>query len=302
MATAITTANRDEWLAARRNFITASDAAAILGHSPWRGRIDVWAEKVGQGTPVEETERMRLGRLLEPAILARYAQDTGRLAEATVVANDTLYRSDKYDWLACTPDALVTKGGKMVGLAQAKATSSTASWPDGQPPIYYQIQAAIEMATMDAPWDDFPTLIAGSDYTCPRVERHAAAEDAILAELHEFWVRYVQTGTTPPPQTEADAKVWARMVPAQTKKIVSLPTSIIPTYQEWQEAKAQAALYEKRAKDLQATLLGAQGDAEVGVLPGIGMALKRTVVSVPEKVVKAYTFERFAAAKWKEQA
>jgi putative phage-type endonuclease len=295
MATVIQTTDRDGWLAARRRYLTASDAASVLGHSPWRSRLDVWLDKRGEAAPFDESERMRLGRLLEPAILRRYALDT----DLVVHPNDLLHASDAHPWIACTPDAIVMDSGKQAGLAQAKATSSVSSWPDGQPPIYYQIQAAVEMAVMDAPWDDFPTLIAGADYTCPRVERHAAAEDAILSELHEFWERYVVTGLTPPPASENDMKVWARLVPPVERKIVSLPADAVAAFDAWQSAKATAAAAEKQAKDLQAQLLAMQGDAEVGVIEARGMALKRATVTVPEKMVKGYTFERFTAAKWK---
>lgn len=295
MATAIQTTDRDGWLAARRRYLTASDAASVLGHSPWRSRLDVWLDKRGEAPPFEESERMRLGRLLEPAILRRYALDT----DLTVAPNDLLHASDKYPWIACTPDAIVLQDGKQVGLAQAKATSSVSSWPDGQPPIYYQIQAAVEMATMDAPWDDFPTLISGSDYTCPRVERHAGAEEAILSELHEFWERYVVTGCTPPPASEGDIKTWAKLVPAVERKIVSLPPDAVAAFDAWQERKAVAAAAEKEAKALQAQLLAMQGDAEIGVIAARGMALKRSTVVVGPKQTAGYTFEKYSAAKWK---
>jgi hypothetical protein len=295
MATAIQTADRDAWLAARRRYLTASDAASVLGHSPWRSRLDVWLDKMGQAEPFEETERMRLGRLLEPAILRRYALDT----DLTVVPNELLHASDKHPFLAATPDAIVLSGKEQAGLAQAKATSSVSSWPDGQPPLYYQIQAAVEMCVMNAPWDDFPTLIAGSDYTCPRVERHAGAEDAILSELHEFWERFVVTGQTPPPASEGDIKTWARLVPAQPKKIVSLPSEAVVLFDSYQQQKAIASAAEKESKAFQAQLLALQGDAEIGVIAERGMACKRSSVTVPAKQVNAYTYEKFAIAKWK---
>lgn len=294
-ATAIPTATREAWLAERAKRLTASDAAAVLGLSPWRSRLDVWLEKRGEGQPVEETERMRLGRLLEPAILRRYALD----CEGTVAPNETLYYSDAHPWLAATPDAIVRHGARAIGLAQAKATSSTSSWPEGQPPLYYQVQAAVEMAVMDMPWDDFPTLIAGADYVCPRVERHEGAEQRILDELHEFWTQYVEQGATPPPAGEGDLRTWAKLVPPQEKKVVSLPSHALPLYERWTERKAAAAAAEREAKEALATLMALQGDAQVGVLPGLGLAIKRTQVTVGEKVVPGYTYETQRVAKWK---
>ena len=296
---AVETASREAWLAARKNYITASDAAAVLGMSPWRSRMEVWQDKRGMGLPVEETERMRLGRLLEPAILRRYQDD----CDHKVHPNDQLYVADKVPFLAATPDAFVRNdAGTLVGLAQAKATSSTSGWHDGQPPIYYQVQAAVEMIVADAPWDDFPTLVAGSDYVCPRVERVASAEERILSELAEFWERYVIQGATPPPVSEQDIKVYSQMVPAIERKIISLPTEAATIYAAMRDAEKVAAAAEKEAKALKAQLLGWQGDAEVGVIPGTGMAMKRATVEVPAKQTAAYSFTRYSAAKWKGAA
>jgi len=295
---AVATTDREAWLAARRSYLTASDAAAVLGHSPWRSRLDVWREKVEGVSTVVESERMRLGRLLEPAILARYAEDT----TLRVAPNDQLHRAAAHPWLAATPDAFVYDAtGKLAGLAQAKATSSVAAWHDGQPPLYYQVQAAVEMVVADAPWDDFPTLIAGSDYTCPRVERHVAAEEAIIDALAEFWHRFVLPSTPPPPTSDGDIKTYLSMVPARQRSIISLPPAAVSLWEQMRLADAQAKIYDGRAKEAKAALLGLQGDAEVGVLPGTGYAMRRKVVEVGEKVTKPYTYQTYSVAKYKEK-
>jgi len=295
----VATSTREAWLKARTRYITASDAAEVLGMSPWRSRMEVWADKRGMGLPVEETERMRLGRLLEPAILRRYQDD----CDHKVHPNDQLYVADRVPFLAATPDAFVRDdAGTLVGLAQAKATSSTSGWHDGQPPIYYQVQAAVEMIVADAPWDDFPTLVAGSDYVCPRVERVASAEERILSELAEFWDVYVIGGKTPPPVSEQDIKVYSRMVPAVERKIISLPSEAATIYTAMREAEKVAAAAEKEAKALKAQLLGWQGDAEVGVIPGTGMCMKRSIVEVPAKQSQPYSFTKYQSAKWKGAA
>ena len=39
--------NREEWLQARRRGIGGSDAAAVLGLSPWKSNVRLWEEKTG---------------------------------------------------------------------------------------------------------------------------------------------------------------------------------------------------------------------------------------------------------------
>ena len=60
--------SRDEWLALRRLAIGGSDAAAICGASPYSSAIDVFADKLGLKEPVQESESMMLGNILEPHV------------------------------------------------------------------------------------------------------------------------------------------------------------------------------------------------------------------------------------------
>ena len=46
---------REEWLAYRRKGIGGSDAAAVLGISPFRTGVDLYYDKLGQ--PVEDDEQ-----------------------------------------------------------------------------------------------------------------------------------------------------------------------------------------------------------------------------------------------------
>lgn len=50
-------ATREEWLENRRFFLGGSDAAAILGLSPWRSNLDVWMEKTGRIIPADIGEK-----------------------------------------------------------------------------------------------------------------------------------------------------------------------------------------------------------------------------------------------------
>ena len=71
--------DRVEWLGLRRDGIGGSDAAGVLGRSPWSSRVSVFADKVMP--PVEEgdePERVYWGHAREPRIVARYAEKTGR--------------------------------------------------------------------------------------------------------------------------------------------------------------------------------------------------------------------------------
>ena len=61
----------------RQGYLGGSDAAAIIGISPFRSRLDVWAEKRGTAEPVVETPSMMLGLYMEPFIRAVHEAATG---------------------------------------------------------------------------------------------------------------------------------------------------------------------------------------------------------------------------------
>lgn len=61
-------------LASRREGITGTDIAAIIGVSPYRSAIDVWLDKTGQAPPFVGNVATQWGNALEPLLRADYEQ------------------------------------------------------------------------------------------------------------------------------------------------------------------------------------------------------------------------------------
>jgi putative phage-type endonuclease len=102
---------RELWLAGRRRGIGGSDAAAILGLSPWRTEMDVWLDKTGR-TDVEpeiiDPDRkflLELGQEMEKGIARLYTLKTGR--ELEPIPEHALLIHPKFPTLIGTPDRLV---------------------------------------------------------------------------------------------------------------------------------------------------------------------------------------------------
>lgn len=94
--------DRDHWLELRRGLITASDAAAITGDSPWESFDDVVRKKVtGQATEV--TQAMWFGTMREANNLTIFEAIT----RLECVLDGSLCVSDTYPYLGCTLDAYV---------------------------------------------------------------------------------------------------------------------------------------------------------------------------------------------------
>ena len=95
---------RRQWLAERVTGIGGSDAAVVLGLSPWKSRYELWAEK-SLAIPQDESEpspHLDLGNNLEAVVLRLLELRTGRHVEAAEAFK--LVRHPEHNWLFCTPD------------------------------------------------------------------------------------------------------------------------------------------------------------------------------------------------------
>src|SRR5258708_39003862 len=68
------TAPREEWLAARRQGITASEVAAVMGFSSWESPYSLFYRKTGDLPEQGDNEAMRLGRYLEDYVCQPFAE------------------------------------------------------------------------------------------------------------------------------------------------------------------------------------------------------------------------------------
>ena len=109
--------SRDDWLAQRRDYITATDVARLYtSAAEWRR---VRAEKNGDAPDVRVSPEMQWGLDREPA-LVRYAQTI----DPTLVANDRVVVHPDGPW-AATPDAIgdnticECKTGSVAGLERS---------------------------------------------------------------------------------------------------------------------------------------------------------------------------------------
>lgn len=202
MTTAAIPANpgSPEWAAARRTFIGASDAPAVLGLSPWRTALDVWAEKVGliDGSP--PTLATELGHELEDLIARKWSEAN---PDADVRHAQLTVRHPDLPWLAASTDREVGTTGllecKLVGGRQAD------KWVDGVP-LYVQAQAQIQLVVTGREWVDVCSLHAGNgwEHRIQRIERDDRAILAMLPRLDAFWHDHVVTGVAP----ELDGDPW----------------------------------------------------------------------------------------------
>lgn len=160
----IKTADEAAWLEARRQGVTASEIAVIMGlapdshNSPYR----LYHEKLGILGPAEQTEEMEVGHVLEPYIADKFA---ARHPELMVAGNGReLFRHDERPWQMATPDRLLCDDMRLdfegdrvieefepVAVLECKSDGGSDEW--GEPgtdeiPVHYRCQVLWQMDVM----------------------------------------------------------------------------------------------------------------------------------------------------------
>lgn len=262
---------RDEWLAARREGVGASEVAAILGLSPWASPLSVWASKV-LGEDEEHTadaeERMRWGSLLEPVILAEYARRTG--ADVHPVEQqtpDSIIRHARWDEgvrLSATLDAYLGSDG----VVEVKTTSAyqAEAWTDGAP-LHYQVQVQAQLACEGGARGVIVALVGGQRLVWHEVERDEAAIAMIEDAVAEFW-GYVERREPPPASpTSVDVRVLERLHPDDSGETVQLGLDLAAMTEERESIAAEAKRLAERKTEIDAAIKTRLGPATFGALP-----------------------------------
>lgn len=193
---------REQWLAERRKGIGGSDIAALLGISPFRTPVDLWLDKTGRADPTPDNPAMRLGRELEPAVLARYAEQTGRGVSHIGTLREGIY--------VANVDALAP--GRVV-----EAKTSRHGWDDV--PEWYRAQVMWYLGFFPrvATGDIAALFLMDGSFHVYPVERDDETIDGMRELATDWWNRYVIADVAPPPMSEADCKaLWKSHKAAKT--------------------------------------------------------------------------------------
>jgi putative phage-type endonuclease len=193
-------ADRDEWVAQRRDGIGGSDAAAVVGLDPFRSPLMLWLEKTGRAGDSRDSEAMALGRALEPTLRDVFSERTGLF----VTLPDSALVHPEYDYVRCNLDGLVYESGpafvvegEPLGIFEAK----TAGLHDPERATRWRIQVLHNLAVTGCDHAWLCSLSGGRggmSVTIEEVERNDADIAVLLDIEHEFWWRHVVADVPPP--------------------------------------------------------------------------------------------------------
>lgn len=295
----LTAPDHASWLATRRKGIGSSEAGMVAGMSKYGGPLTVYAEKVGDAQPKEQSDAMTAGILLEAIVAARYqrARPEAHLSELPRYAT---LQSNARPWQLATIDRWAWDEGPDTEpyVVEIKTTNERfrRGWQEEGIPKHYLAQVQHQLAVTGAKRATVPALYV-PDAAYPIVNALAARESLgediypILLEVADDWAldlfEIQRDEELIASITEAEARLWAliqdrkpptagefddlsslaaRVYPKElTGTSVEIPTVLLANYYQAKDALAAA---ERDFKRLDGELRYAIGSAETATCQG----------------------------------
>lgn len=275
---------REEWLAARRTAgIGASDAAAVLGLSPWKSPVQLYMEKVGEVPEPELNERMEFGLMLEDVVADYYMQRN----DVQVRRRNAILQHPDYPWMICNLDRVIVG---QPGILEIKTTNAfnRDEWEDDVP-IMYLVQVQHQLAVTGKEFCDVACLVGGNHYVQHRVWRNETIIKQLIEAEDKFWNKHVVPRI--PPEwdgSEASTELLKEMYPqAKEGKSVVLPSDVRDMIRRRNELAEAISGLETQKTEIENKIKGLLQDAEVGVVPGLDKPIRYTNVSSQRLDTKA---------------
>lgn len=199
--------SEDEWLASRRHGIGGSDAAAIMGISPFRTARDIYFDKLNIASVDDDGGNwvaLKIGHLLEDLVAEIFSQKTG----LQVYQRKRMFQHPIYPFMLADIDYFVKLPNGKTAILEIKTTNYNAKerwWRDGQEivPEYYEAQGRHYMAVMNLDEVYFCCLYGNNEEEV--IIRHIVRDYSYESELifleQCFWKENVMR-RIPPDYTE----------------------------------------------------------------------------------------------------
>ena len=196
-----------EWLAWRRKGIGGSDAAAIMGISPFRTARDIYYNKLNIA-PQENSEEnwvaLKMGHLLEDLVAEIFSHKTG----LEVFQIKRMFQHPLHKFMLADVDYFVSLPDGGTAILEIKTTNYNARsnwWEDGKEivPPYYEAQGRHYMAVMNLEEVYFCCLYGNNEdeVIIRHIERDRTYESELIFLEECFWRENVLAGN-PPAYTE----------------------------------------------------------------------------------------------------
>jgi predicted phage-related endonuclease len=273
--------SREQWLALRKNDVTASVVASLFACHPYLSVLKLFLMHSGIEFDTGDNKVMRRGRLMESSVAAAVSEDR---PDWHIEKCDSYYR-DADLRLGATPDFFI-HDPRGLGILQAKSAAPhiyQRDWEGGATvPFWVQLQALTEAMLTDAAFAAVAVLqVDAFDMALSIIEvpRHPAAEQKIIDAVAKFWDD-IATRREPDADYNRDADLLKMIAPREVagKSIDLSGDNELPALLDQRE-EIMAAMkgYEARKDEIETQLRFRMRDAESVVgLPDWNITWKTT--------------------------
>lgn len=199
-----------DWLKLRKNGIGGSDAAAIIGMSPYKTKRALYYDKISETIKTDDKANknwvaLKMGHLLEDLVAEIFAEKTGYKVSKLPV----MFSHPFYPFMQANIDFMVElpNGEKCILECKTCGYNSKDKWKNGAVPIQYQIQGRHYAAVMNINKIFFACLYDNNinSFFIREMDRDLALEDELIFYEKEFWENNVKKLKEPELAEEPDA-------------------------------------------------------------------------------------------------
>lgn len=277
-----------EHAARRRMGIGGSDAAAVLGLSAWASPLHVYLNKKGEWEQ-KDNSAMASGRILEHWIATAYEEQTGRPVNIPV---QQVRQHAVHEWMLASLDREAEDEGEEIIVELKAVGHDSDEW--GEPgtdevPPKYLIQGMHQLAVTGWKRCDIAAMFWPGELRVYQIHPNEAFIEKMIAIEADFW-NLVKLDLQPAPdwshpQTASLIKDCQRI---QEKKELLLTWDETERAQRYVELGKLITELKAERETVQAQLVHALADAQIGLLPGGGKIKCNTVHN------KGYTVDPFS--------
>lgn len=290
-------ADRDEWLTARRAGIGASEIAAVMGISPFDSPFSLYWRKL-EGWTVEESEEMSTGTRVEP-IVADWWADHNDPHENLDISQPGLWAHRSRPWQLATPDRLISAevGGVCGPMAvlECKWTGSWDGWGTEDTddiPVYYRTQVLWQCDVVGV--DEWHLAALGPSGFRSYRGRVDEKDLVMMREAGRRFMARLEAGEPPGlDEHSATIAILKRLHPGLDDTEVDISDDIAAGYRRACEMRRKADTLKDR---YEARLRAAMGRSRRAV-HGDQFIASRSIYDVAESTRRAYTVDRLNPAR-----
>jgi putative phage-type endonuclease len=242
----------------RQKYLGGSDAAAILGISPWRTQMDVYLDKIQPRKEVDPAKQkiFARGQRLEPYVIDMMIEETG----IEVVSRGNRYKDPEHAFMAAEIDAEAATGEniEIKTVSPFKAKEWGEEHTDAVP-VHYTAQVMHGLMVTGKDTCLFGVLIGADDFRVYRVERDVEVINMMREKEIAFWNQVVNR-QPPEPTTLEDL---GRFYSQDDGGAVQADGHILSTFQKLKMLRQQAKLLEDDIVEHEFAIKRYMGDAYV---------------------------------------